>query len=231
MYAGKMVRTPDNEDIVRLVGDASISAKWNGVELGSAYGDELLVSKDVLDAGRVAAKGELEAMLVSDQSVRESIAEQSRKDNLALDAPEFATRWKEQQANDTQNQATLDRIVKQYGWPTFGWAGRDGTLSAFLVVQHADLAYQRRYLPMIEEAVGQRNLSPGALALLEDRIRVREGKKQIYGSQLHSTASGKQVPEPIEDEANVDARRAKVGLGPLSEYLKNFDPEEKPHSD
>jgi hypothetical protein len=83
---------------------------------------------------------------------------------------------------------------------------------------------------MIEQAVAQHDLSQSSLALLEDRIRVREGKKQIYGSQLHSTASGKYVPEPIEDEVNVDARRAKVGLGPLSEYLKGFDPEEKPDS-
>ena len=33
---------------------------------------------------------------------------------------------------------------------------------------------------------------------------------------------------PIEDEENVDARRASVGLEPLAEYLKRFGLEYKP---
>ena len=52
---------------------------------------------------------------------------------------------------------------------------------------------------------------------------VREGKPQIYGTQVKSIEQwkGKEpVLEPIEDEANVNARRAEVGLMPLSEYRK-----------
>jgi hypothetical protein len=50
-----------------------------------------------------------------------------------------------------------------------------------------------------------------------DRILVAEGKPQRYGTQFH-TVDGKLVPRPIEDEANVDARRAAVGLGTMAEY-------------
>ncbi|HKC85737.1 MAG TPA: DUF6624 domain-containing protein, partial [Blastocatellia bacterium] len=52
-------------------------------------------------------------------------------------------------------------------------------------------------------------------------ILTREGKKQIYGTQLRLNQKT-QVMElyPIEDEENVDARRAKVGLAPLAQYLK-----------
>jgi len=202
----------------------------NGVDLGSVHGDELIVSKEVLDAGRVAARAELSALFAADQSIREKMAEQSSKTMLVGDAPELAAQWKEQEALDRSNQERLDRIVKEYGWPTAKWAGRDGAEGAFFVVQHADLDYQKRYLSMVREAVTQGDLSPGLQALLEDRIHVKEGKKQIYGTQLNYAADGTMAPYPIEDEANVDARRASVGLGPLSEYLKGFGPQAKPQS-
>ena len=228
MHAQKVIPTPGNEDLYRLIGDARVSTKLNGAELGSVHGDELIVSKQVLDAGRVAARAELSAMLAADQSVRAKMAEQPSKAMVAGNAPEFAAQWKEQEALDRRNQDQLDRIIKDYGWPTVKWAGREGTEGAFFVVQHADLDYQKKYLPMVRRAVAQDDLSASLLALLEDRIRVKEGKKQIYGTQLNTSADGTQVVFPIEDEANVDARRARVGLGPLSEYLKRFSPQARP---
>ncbi len=230
MQATKMIPTPGNDDVYRLVGDASVSTKLNGADLGSVHGDELIVSKEVLDAGRVAARAELSALFAADQSIRARMAEQSSTAPVGGDTPELAAQWKEQEALDRSNQDRLDRIVKEYGWPTVKWAGRDGAEGAFFVVQHADLAYQKKYLPMIREAVTQGDLSPALQALLEDRIHVKEGKKQIYGTQLSTAADGTLVPYPIEDESMVDARRASVGLGPLSEYLKGFGPQAKRQS-
>jgi hypothetical protein len=230
MQAENVIPTPGNDDVYRLVGDASVSTTLNGADLGSVHGDELIVSKEVLDAGRVVAKAELSAMFAADQSIRAKLAEQSRKSMVTGDAPEFAAQRKEQEALDRRNQDQLDRIVKQYGWPTVKWAGREGAEGAFFVVQHADLDYQKKYLSVVQEAVAQDNLSPSLLAMLEDRIRVKEGKKQIYGTQLNTAADGTSVLFPIEDEANVDARRASVGLGPLAEYLKSFGPKAMPQS-
>lgn len=232
MHAQTVMPTPGNEDLYRLIGDARVSTKLNGAELGSVHGDELVVSKQVLDAGRVAARAELSAMLAADQSVRAKMAEQQpSKAMVAGNAPEFAAQWKEQEALDRRNQDQLDRIIKNYGWPTVKWAGSEGTEGAFFALQHADLNYQKKYLPMVRRAVAQDDLSPSLLALLEDRIRVKEGRKQIYGTQLNTSADGTQVVFPIEDEENVDARRASVGLGPLSEYLKRFSPQAKPQPD
>lgn len=39
---------------------------------------------------------------------------------------------------------------------------------------------------------------------------------------------GKYDFHPIEDEANVDKRRAEIGLGPLEEYARLFGIEYKP---
>lgn len=61
------------------------------------------------------------------------------------------------------------------------------------------------------------------LALLEDRVALGQGKKQMYGSQIHrNNQTGKYFVAPIEDESNVNKRRASVGLEPLEEYVKHW---------
>ena len=58
------------------------------------------------------------------------------------------------------------------------------------------------------------------LALLEDRLLIRQGKPQRYGSQVE-TQNGVGL-KPTEDEANLDTRRASMGLGPICENLEGF---------
>jgi hypothetical protein len=55
--------------------------------------------------------------------------------------------------------------------------------------------------------------------MLEDRIRVFEGRLQRYGSQLEQDAHGNMRPHPIEDPEGVHERRRAVGLPPLAEIL------------
>jgi len=77
-------------------------------------------------------------------------------------------------------------------------------------------------LPQIRKEYLAGRLSGSNYALLLDRVLVHEGKPQIYGTQAKSFEywNGKEpVLEPIEDETNVDKRRAKLHLPPLSEYL------------
>jgi hypothetical protein len=48
-----------------------------------------------------------------------------------------------------------------------------------------------------------------------------EGKKQIYGTGLRTDDTTKELKLwPIENEEEVDARRAAVGLPPMAEFLK-----------
>ena len=50
-----------------------------------------------------------------------------------------------------------------------------------------------------------------------------EGKKQIYGTGLRTDDVTKELKLwPIENEEEVDARRAGVGLPPMAEYLKTM---------
>jgi hypothetical protein len=141
------------------------------------------------------------------------------------DSEKVAKKWKQaverQNALDGRNRQRLDEIVKEHGWPKRSVFGEGASGVAFLVVQHAELDYQKKYLPLIKEAVAQKEARRSDLAMLEDRILTREGKKQIYGTQLRLNQKT-QLMElyPIEDEENVDARRVGVGLEPLAQYVK-----------
>ena len=96
-----------------------------------------------------------------------------------------------------------------------------GNKTLFLVIQHADIKTQEKYLPVLKEAVKGGRAKASYMALLEDRILLAQGKKQIYGSQLEMDMKTKKyILSPMIDPANVDKRRAKVGLKPLSEYLQ-----------
>jgi hypothetical protein len=122
---------------------------------------------------------------------------------------------------DAANVERMKAIVNQYGWPGPELVGHDGSEAAFLLVQHADLAFQQKMLPLVEKAYRSGGLTGQDYALLLDRVRVAEGKPQVYGTQAKRFAEWngpEPTLQPIEDEANVDKRRAEVGLPPLAEY-------------
>jgi hypothetical protein len=133
-----------------------------------------------------------------------------------------------QQEVDKSNLQRLVQIIDTYGWPGRTIVGKEGSLTAFLIIQHADLEYQKKYFPLLKDAVRRGEAASQYAALLEDRILMREGKKQIYGSQLHQNDVTKSLELwPIEDEEGVDTRRASVGLEPLADYLRRFGLEYK----
>ena len=136
---------------------------------------------------------------------------------------------------DAINTARINVIIKQYGWPGPKLIGRDGTDAFFTLAQHADPAFQKKVLPLVKTAYRRGILTGQNYALFTDRVLVESGKPQIYGTAAKTIDhwNGREpVFEPIENEANVDRRRAEVGLMPLSEYrefLKQlYFPQEKP---
>ncbi|WP_281634610.1 DUF6624 domain-containing protein [Flavobacterium luteolum] len=126
-----------------------------------------------------------------------------------------------------KDSITLIRVIKildEKGWVGKDVVGSQANKALFLVIQHADLKYQQKYLPMMRDAVKKGNAKASSLALLEDRVALREGGKQIYGSQvMNHPITKKPFVSPLEDPDNVDKRRASVGLGTLSDYLKYWN--------
>jgi hypothetical protein len=121
---------------------------------------------------------------------------------------------------DSINCIQVKSIIEKYGWLGVNEIGFQCNAALFMVIQHADLKTQEEYLPIIREAVKNGKLKASRLALLEDRVALKHGKKQIYGSQVGQ--NGKTLEYyilPLLDPDNVDKRRATVGLNPLSEYV------------
>ncbi len=113
-------------------------------------------------------------------------------------------------------------MITKYGWMGRSLVGSGYNSALFAVIQHADLATQEKYFPLIKQSVDEGESRASELAMMQDRILMRQGKDQIYGSQIVFDNSGAQVFYPIEDEKNVNIRRAKVGMQPIEEYAKYF---------
>ena len=125
---------------------------------------------------------------------------------------------------DSIHLIKITEILDKYGWVGADKIGGQANQTLFIVIQHSGLKTQQKYLPMIREAVKIGNANRSALALLEDRVALREGKRQIYGSQIgYNKETNKSYVLPLDDPDNVDKRRAEVGLELLADYLKSWD--------
>ena len=78
---------------------------------------------------------------------------------------------------------------------------------------------QRAWLPEMAQLVDQQEASRQDYALLFDRVQKGLGKPQRWGTQT-SCVDGRGVLDPVEDPANLDARRRELNLQPEQEYLK-----------
>jgi len=121
------------------------------------------------------------------------------------------------------NNQRLGGIFKQFGWPGVSLVGKDGSNAVWLLVQHADedKPLQRQALKLLEEAVRKGEATKPNLAYLTDRVRINAGQKQVYGTQLDWPDADHPRPKPTEDPANLNKRRAAMGLPSIEEYLKS----------
>lgn len=164
----------------------------------------------------------LDTIYQEDQGLRRQISEVEEK--YGRDSDEMKAHWKTIAEKDSINLIKIQKILDERGWLGPDIIGNQGNTTLFLVIQHSDQAVQEKYLPMMREAVAKGNARPSSLALLEDRVALGQGKKQIYGSQIGRNAeTGEFYVSPLQDPDNVDKRRAEVGLGTLQEYVSNWN--------
>ncbi|ASP40358.1 hypothetical protein CHH28_17485 [Bacterioplanes sanyensis] len=126
--------------------------------------------------------------------------------------------WQQQQALDERNRRWAAEVLNTWGWPSKKRFDDVVARSLFLVIQHADVEFQQRFFPLVEQAVHKGDLDRPALALLTDRMLVNQGKPQRYGTQLQKEGDAALQFYPIEQPEQVDRRRATMGLGTLHEY-------------
>lgn len=171
-------------------------------------------------------KPRLEKISISDQMYRKKYMEMWKK--FGYKSSQMISLQKEMTKQDHANLKYVSKILDRYGWISSDVIGFKANQVLFLVIQHSDPAVQEKYLPLLRQAVKEKKAFGYDLALLEDRVLIHRGMKQIYGSQIQCDSTGKNCwILPIEDEKNVDKRRAAVGLEPLAAYVKNWNIEYK----
>ncbi len=163
------------------------------------------------DSVRVdALRRELLEMGRVDQEVREGFSAERAQDSAYV---------RRMMRVDSASSARMREILAVHGWPGISLVGSEAAGAAFLLVQHtSDNDLQRQALALMEAAARGEVALPD-LALLSDRVRVRQGLPQLYGSQF-SLKDGRWVADPIDDLARLDERRASMGLPPMAEYVK-----------
>lgn len=165
---------------------------------------------------------QLDSIHHNDQDLRIEIENISAQ--YGQDSDEMRLHWKKINAQDSINLIAVTHILDERGWLGADVIGSKGAQTLFLVIQHADLLTQLKYLPMLRKAVAQGKAHASSLALLEDRVALRQGNRQIYGSQIHTDKeTGEPYVAPIMEPDYVNERRAKVGLEPIEEYIKHWN--------
>lgn len=149
-------------------------------------------------------------------------ADLSKRDELIAAGVLFDGYHPDMEALHIDNAKKLEAIIDAVGWPHQGVAGVEGAAAAWLVAQHAiSLPYfLRKVLQLLKDNAN--DVPPAQIAMLEDRIRKFEGRPQLYGTQFDWDENGQLSAGAIEDEANVDARRAGVGLNSLQQRTEEM---------
>ena len=209
------------KDIEYIISDSDLNSlhsdkRWQ--EVIDIIQNNKLKAEEKLNKNLVAI---LDTIYKEDQEYRQLIYKIEGK--YGYDSNQAKAHWKIINQKDSVNLIKVEKILNLHGWLGPDSIGEKGNITLFLVIQHSNLKVQKKYLPMLRDAVKKGNAKPSNLALLEDRVALDQGKKQIYGSQIgFDNEKGEYFLLPLYDPDNVDIRRAKVGLEKLHIYVSQW---------
>lgn len=121
------------------------------------------------------------------------------------------------------NVLKLCEIYGRYGWLTEEVLGKDGLGASTFIIQNAkDANLQAEWIPILLQAAKQKEIKKDSIASMIDKIRVKSGKPQIFGTQISiRTDAGYLIP--LLDSANVDKWRGEYDLNSLNSYLREVE--------
>lgn len=157
-----------------------------------------------------------------DQSVRHKVAELTKTitvDGCIENVDSLRTLIELQQRTDAENLAVVEQLLRN-GLPLK--LSRDSYKTIWLVVDHAPLAIQEKYLPLVGQMADNGAIGMDEYAVLSDRVAMGQGRPQRYGSQVVQFGTPDMMHlyvYPIENPGVLDSLRASVGLSPMAEYL------------
>lgn len=149
--------------------------------------------------------------------------DQRLRNNIPTE-PELAKElWIKIDKADLISTNYLKKVVNQIGLPSISKVGRKASSNAWLLVQHSqDLEFQKLYLKLMKE--NREDVNAVNIAYLDDRVLMRQGKPQIYGTQLVQDEKTKLFkPFTLKDPEKVNVLRSDVGLETIEEYLEEIN--------
>ncbi len=161
-----------------------------------------------------------------DQRIRQLYLRENQKevkDSLLLSS--ISHEWRQ---IDERNTKRICEILDSYGWPGKQRVGYNACFATWLVIQHADVKWQKKYLPLFREASVKGELPGSIVAMMEDRILMNDGLPQKYGSQITKDEQGNPIVYKLQDPSKVNQWRTELGMDPLQEYAKRFGVSWKP---
>jgi len=162
----------------------------------------------------------------ADQQIRAKVEDANK--NILPNSVEIIA---EMHSIDSCNQRYVFNLLDNHGWPDSLSVKANNAI--WLVIDHANNQFSEKYFPLAKEKGEQGIIQMSDVVTLEDRILMRNNKKQKYGTQtfgifyfsLSSTNKPKNIVYiwPIEDNEKVDELRASVGLPPMNLYIQTIE--------
>jgi len=166
-------------------------------------------------------RDELYRRIELDQMARKRIIESARN---AIDGKPDPTLVQDRVRSDRSNRQWLADLLRDNNnrWPGKTMVGEAGAHAAWMIVQHSDEdpAFQARCLSFMRSSP-EGEVAVVDIAFLTDEVLVARNEKQRYGTQIQMR-NGRFRVAPVEDEQNLDARRATLGLESIEVYLDSI---------
>jgi len=107
-----------------------------------------------------------------------------------------------------ENQVALQAMIEKNGFPTISKVGDDACYAAFKIIENSthNVMFQENCLKIMLEEYKTGEIPPQYIAILQDKILIANGKKQIFGTQI-SEKSKKQKIEPVIDKDKLNSRQ------------------------
>ena len=159
-----------------------------------------------------------------DQQVRMQLLEMNRRVNdgeySAALVDSLVAAGVEMERIDRENMRLVASLLRD-GLPE-GLAAESYD-AVWLIIDHASLKEQKKFLPLLREAAGRGVISAYKLATLEDRVAMYEERPQRYGTQSYQTNVGGETVIyvwPVEHPEQLDSLREAIGTCPMAEYVR-----------
>jgi len=115
------------------------------------------------------------------------------------------------QTTDSTNRQAVVSAISKCGFT------EDHIQTIWLVFQHSPSELMAYYYPYLKEFSEKGILRKSSIALMEDRLLMNNGYKQIYGSQIRGGTLYN-----LESPDSVNFRRASMQLGSIEDYIARW---------